>query len=434
MRFDIDEHDLYPPDAADAEITKETKQHRFRVAAGATLLVWGTSLLVQRTVGVNFDTFVLGLGVGALAGWTQLRRYGWFVAGSIGVGLGLSEVAGALFHGAFGSGIGSLFVAAGFAAIYVRYPRRSMWALFPAGIMALVGVAAFGVGLLGLIPRVFGRFLLPLLLVLGGGLLLFRHSLPPRTVKIGLAAIVATFVLVGANSVPEVDHKPPSLVVGGLPKSMTGMSLGLTPGQTLVMTGGGSGSITFRQATNATPEGRIEVNGPGRPVFTEVHHDGDRVIVGNDKSGMFGGGDARDYVVYVPPGTEIDVERGSGRISGELAGVSGHITTGSGNVDLRLLDGGAEGFRDDGPIDIETGSGKVAIDSDVALDLRALSDGDVIVNGTNTHGTFHSEPGTAGEKVRIDTGSGNVIVDMPNGTPSSSSTTAPSTTSSTPGN
>src|SRR3954469_17721711 len=212
MRFEIDEHDLYPPDADDREVTKETKQHRFRVAAGATLLVWGTSLLVQRTVGVNFDTFMLGLGVGALAGWSQLRRYGWFVAGAIGVGLGMSEVTGSLIHGALGSGISSLFVAAGFAAVYVRYPRRSMWALIPAGIMALVGVAAFGVGLLGLIPRVFGHFLLPLLLVCGGALLLFRHSLPSRTVKIGLGAIVATFVLVGANSVPEVDHKPPSLV------------------------------------------------------------------------------------------------------------------------------------------------------------------------------------------------------------------------------
>jgi hypothetical protein len=429
MRFDLDEHDLYPPDASDTEITKESKQHRFRVAAGATLLVWGTALLVQRTVGVDFDTFLLGLGVGAIAGWTQLRRYGWFVAGAIGVGLGASEVAGALFHGAFGSGIGSLLVAAGFAAIYVRYPRRSMWALIPAGIMALVGVAAFGVGLLGLIPKVFGRFLLPLLLVLGGGLLLFRHSLPARTVKIGLAAIVATFVLVGANSVPEVDHNPPSIVINGLPRSSSGMPLGLTPGQTLVMTGGGSGDITFARATADMPTGQLELNGPGRRMFSVVRHDGDRVIVGGD------GGDARDYVVYVPAGIEIDIERGSGAVSGTLAGVAGDIKTGSGKVDLRLVDGGAEGTDDEGPLHIETGSGKVMLDSDLSLDLRALSDGDVIVNGTNTHGAYHSEPGTRGERVRNDTGSGDVVVDLPtSGSRSSSSTTTPaaSTASTTP--
>src|SRR5688500_13967804 len=238
MRSDVDEQDLYPPDADDTELTAEAKNHRMRAAVGATLLTWGMSLIIQRALGVDLDTFVLGLGIGALAGWSQLRRYNWFVVGSIAAGLGAAEVTGAIVGGAFGSAVGSLLVAAGFAAIYVRYPRRSMWALVPAAIMALIAAGAFGVGLIGLLPAVLGKFLLPLLLVSGGGLLLFRHSLPPKTVKVGLAALAVTFVLVGANAVPEIDQNPQIHLPNGF-QGPEGRTQGLMSleGRTLVLEG-----------------------------------------------------------------------------------------------------------------------------------------------------------------------------------------------------
>src|SRR5687767_8514580 len=128
MRSDLDEQDLYPPDAEDTELTAEAKSHRMRAAVGATLLTWGMSLVIEISLGIDLDTFLVGIGIGALAGWSQLRRYNWFAVGAIAAGLGAAEVSGAVIGGAFGSAVASLLVAAGFAAIYVRYPRRSMWA------------------------------------------------------------------------------------------------------------------------------------------------------------------------------------------------------------------------------------------------------------------------------------------------------------------
>jgi hypothetical protein len=148
---------------------------------------------------VDLDTGFLGLGLGALAGWTQLRRYGWFVAGALLTALGLGEVAGVVVSGAFGAMVSALLVAAGFGAIYVRYPHRSRWALVPAAIFAFFGAVALLFGGLGLVPRLLGSFFLPIVLVGAGGLLLFRHSLPPRALKVGLA-VLGGMVLVAAVS------------------------------------------------------------------------------------------------------------------------------------------------------------------------------------------------------------------------------------------
>src|SRR5687768_4450564 len=105
MPSDLDEPDLYPPDAEDLDLTPEAKNHRMRAAVGATLLTWGMSLIVQRALRIDIDTFVLGIGIGALAGWSQLRRYHWFAVGSIATGLGAAEVMGAVVGGAFGSAV-----------------------------------------------------------------------------------------------------------------------------------------------------------------------------------------------------------------------------------------------------------------------------------------------------------------------------------------
>jgi hypothetical protein len=413
MRSDFDEPDLYPADAEEHEVTPEAKQHRMRAAVGTTLLVWGTSLLTQRALGIDIDTFVLGLGLGALAGWSQLRRYGWFVAGAIATGLGMAEVAGAIFNGAFGASISMFMIAAGFAAIYVRYPRRSMWALVPAGIQALVGVAAFGVGLIGLLPSVLGKFMLPLLLVGGGALLLFRHSLPPKTVKIGLAAVAAMFVLVGTTSVPgDSDHEF-NINVGGPPdRSVVTQPMPLGAGDTLVLGGGGSGDIEFRVGEAPTIQINGDEHGPGVAL---VRREGTRVLVG--KEGFFGSDQGVDYVVTVPAGVKIDVDRGSGSVSGHLAGVEGNIRTESGDVDLELEDGGAEGFADDGPLDIETDSGSVTIDSELVLNLDLGGDGDVVVNRENVNGRFRSAAGTNGLELEVDTESGDIEIDMPSSAP-----------------
>ena len=421
MRSDLDEQDLYPPDAEDHELTADAKNHRTRAAVGATLLTWGTSLIIQMALGVDIDTFVLGLGIGALAGWSQLRRYHWFAVGSIAAGLGAGEVAGALVGGAFGSAVASLLVAAGFAAIYVRYPRRSMWALVPAGIMALIAAGAFGVGLIGLLPAVLGKFLLPLLLVTGGGLLLFRHSLPPKTVKIGLAALAVTFVLVGANSVPDIDPNPRiDLGVNGPPAlpAAPPMPLTVVPGDTLVVGGGGHGDIQFVSSDT----GSITVVGGGRGAVAQARRDGDRVIVGMQGGNFLGSTRGVSYQIALPPGVRIDVERDSGSVTGVLSGVSGVIRTDSGDVDLVLEDGGDEGTADEGPLDIETESGNVTVESDLVLDLTLRSEDSVEVNGDNKNGRYLSPAGLRGMQVSVTSDRGDISVDVP---PAATTTTSP---------
>ena len=428
MRRDIDDADLYPPDFEDGELTPELKSHRMRVAIGATLLVWGMSLLVQRSLGVDLDTFVLGLGVGALAGWTQVRRYLWFAFGAIATGFGLAEVVGALMGGAFSSALGSLFVAAGFLAVYVRYPRRSTWALFPAGFMALWAVGAFGIGLLGLIPDVLGRFMLPLLLVCGGGLLLFRHSLPPRTVKIGLAAVVALFVLVGVNRVPDLDHdETPEFSFG--PKSLGGVQpLVVQPGQTLVMSGAGAGDIVLQPSTDGMA--RIAAQGDGKPRFFDTRNEGDRVVVETRGRGMFGNDrdDDLDYVVMLPAGVNVDIERGDGDVTGTLVDASGTIRTGSGDIDLSLESAGSETYVSEGELDLESESGDITVESeDLPLNLLAFSEGDVTVNGENRNGRYRSPTSQPGLDVDLNTGDGNIRVEMPDPLSAPTAPTAPTT-------
>lgn len=398
--MDLDEQDLYPPDAED--LTPEAREHRKRVAVGTALVVWGAGLLVERALGVDLETLWLGLGLAAIAGWTQVRQYNWFVAGSVVTGIGAGSLLSAPFENGFGAAIANLCIGAGFAAVYVRYPRRSSWALGFAGVFALIAVGAFGIGLIGLVPASLGRFLLPLLLIGGGVLLLLRHSLPPKTVKLGLAALAVSFVVVGATSVPDIDHDPISIDPG---PTLPVQPLALAPGQTLVMDGGGSGDIEF--VVGHVPS--IEVR--GRRDTALLRREGDRVIVG--RGGLFGNDASVDYVVTLSAGAAVDVVRGSGSVTGTLRGVRGDIRTSSGDVDLELIDGGDEGPADDGPLDIVTASGSVRIESPMLLDLDLGSEGDVVVNRQNTNGRYRSPAGTTGVMVEVDTGSGDIEIDMP---------------------
>ena len=418
MRSDLDEQDLYPPDAEDTELTAEAKNHRLRAAVGATLLTWGMSLVIELTLGLDLDTFVLGIGIGALAGWSQLRRYNWFAVGSIATGLGAAEVTGAVIGGAFGSTVASLLVAAGFAAIYVRYPRRSMWALVPAAIMALIAAGAFGVGLIGLLPAMLGRFLLPLLLVSGGALLLFRHSLPPKTVKVGLAALAVTFVLVGTTSVPEIDPAVDLHLADGRgdPNEET-MSLPALEGRTLVFVGD-SGDVSFEPSEDGvaevvTQQGRF---GPTRSVVDIDDRDDDRVVVTSQGRGGPGpGGHETDLVVRLPEGVDVEVERRSGSIGGTIIGGKSTLVTESGAIRVRIEEGGDEGFDDDGPHELRSESGAVRVESEVPLVLDVMTDTGAIRVGEQNidDDDYESPPGARGIEVEVDTCSGAIRIEGP---------------------
>jgi hypothetical protein len=88
--------------------------------------------------------------------------------------------------------------------------------------------------------------------------------------------------------------------------------------------------------------------------------------------------------------------------------------------------GGSESYLTEGSLDIETESGDIRVEADdVPLNLRALSEGDVIVNGENSNGRYRSPTSQPGLDVDIDTEDGDVLVDMPD--PVSASSTVPTT-------
>jgi hypothetical protein len=135
-----------------------------------------------------------------------------------------------------------------------------------------------------------------------------------------------------------------------------------------------------------------------------------------------------DYVLFLPPEAEVEVEVGSGdvQVSGfsksvriragsgdiELTGISGeiHARCGSGDIRLRQVfgaifartgSGDLEGWELKGHIDVETGSGDVSL-REAEGELRILTgSGDVEVEGV-----------IADESWRIRTGSGDVHLSL----------------------
>lgn len=425
MQIDVDEQGLYPPDAG--ALRPDERRHRNRVAIGTALVVWGTSLLVQRALGVDLDTFLLGLGLAAVAAWTQHRRYGWFVIGAIGTGAGLAALVNGP-HVPFAGTLSNLCIAAGFAAIYVRYPRRSKWALAVAALFAILAVGSFGIALVGLVPAVLGRFLLPLLLIGGGSLLLLRHSLPPRVVKVGLAGLALTFVLVGATSVADTGDRPNPIVLSP-PTTGASTSFAVAPGLTVVVRSA-SGSVRLRRSTDAG-RGRVAVSGRvgrsgrfGAPLVVEP--DRNRLLIGGGNGAVEGNG-AIDYDLWLPDGAAVDIETSSGDVTGVVAAGAAEINTESGDIDLRIENGSGEGFDDDGPYDVETESGSVSIDSDAPLDLDLSSKSKVTVNQGEWPDGFRSPRGASGIRVEVDTESGPVDVATPTSPDASGGASASST-------
>ncbi|MEA3077770.1 MAG: hypothetical protein QOF60_2678 [Actinomycetota bacterium] len=347
MRIDIDD-DLYPPDADGSADTPEARHGRKRAAIGTALVVWGTGLLVQRSLGVHFETFWLALGLGAFAGWLRLRHYGWFVAGAVLTAMGLGDVAGLVLSGAFASMASSLLLALGFVAVYVRYPHRSRWALVPAAVFAFLAVASFGIGLIGLVPRLLGSFTLPMVLIAAGGLLLFRHSLPPRTVRFGLIALAIVFVLAGTSNAGSLGR------FGDAPSST---SSALVSGRTVELDAG-SADVRVVELSGAAAD-RASVTGPRRSV---------RLVNSSPTRLLFSVGSG-DAVLRVPRGTPVRVNAGSGDVSVRTSSaVRWSLSSDSGDVTVNGHDlDSADAGGSSGPeVLVSTGSGDIDLDTPAA--------------------------------------------------------------------
>ncbi|HEX2849638.1 MAG TPA: hypothetical protein VHN98_03760 [Acidimicrobiales bacterium] len=189
---------LYPPDAGHP--TPEDRSRRMRTAVGTGLVVAGLALLIERALGLSLHFGPFAVGAGLLAGWLQVRRYGWFVGGAVVTGFGAGALVHSVMTGVPATMLSSFGAALGFLAVFVRYPHRSTWALIAAAFFGIVGATAGGVALLGLLPHVAANILLPVVVIGAGALLLLRGRLPSQVVRVGVVVLAILFLaLAGSN-------------------------------------------------------------------------------------------------------------------------------------------------------------------------------------------------------------------------------------------
>lgn len=163
--------------------TAEPKiDRRNRLAGGALLIGGGLLLLAGQlfTIGV-WPLLILGAAFTAAGLYT--RSAGWFIPGGVlnGIGLGALIADSGLMGGSSEGGAFLLAFALGWLSIYALTRRFTAqpqtWALFPAGIMALIGgPLLLGEGGEALLDTVFGAlaYVWPLALIAAGLVFLLR--------------------------------------------------------------------------------------------------------------------------------------------------------------------------------------------------------------------------------------------------------------------
>ena len=399
------EPDLYPPDIE--VVTPDIRRSRNRAMAGTFLVTIGSGLMLERMFTEHLDYFWLAVGFALIAGWLQAPRFLMFAVGSIMTGFAFGSLVQSAIATPFESTIGLLCAATGFFAVYVRYPRAGKWAVVPAAITACFAVLATGVELIGFIPAALTSLGLPVLLIAGGALLLFRNALPSKVVKIGLILVVVSFITSAGSGIdkwdngPEVGFTPPF----GL-KSVEA-PLPAIEGRTVVLDADNADVLL---TTSDSPFGRVTVRVQGRdaPIhFDTSDEEIDIELVGQHE--LFGpnSGRPQSWVLELPRGTDATVVTDRGAVRVEVEGGDVEIETDRGAV-MATIPTGVE----TGTLTIETDRGSVQLDSDhPSLDLRVDSeDGDVRVDGESVDVPYSNDG--AGPTVDIETNEGSVIVNV----------------------
>lgn len=347
-----DEPSLYPPDIE--HLTPELREQRKRAIIGTFLLAFGSGLMIEQLFGKDYDYFFLSLGLALLAGWLRAPQYGFFLGGAVAVGFGLDDLVESMLHMRFESTLGALFIAAGFAAVYVRYPARSKWALVPAAFMTIYAVADFGIGMIGVIPGSVG--LLPLALISGGAILVARQRLPRRAVAIGLAAAATVFVCSAASSVGDIDDR-----IGTVGYHEHVFSQKISDNFLTIRTRSGDIEVRTAKTRNARVKARVPHDwpAPGKSTIDALPPNADVEVV-------------------VPPGTDLNIE------------------TSSGDVDIAYAL--AEGDEVD----------------DIRLRMQSVS-GDISVDGEDEQedgGTHERDPERPASTIVVETTSGDIELEF----------------------
>lgn len=345
---DHDDSDLYPPDLE--IVTPEASNARNRAAVGTFLVTIGTGLVLERIVGRDLDLFLLGVGFALIAAWLQAPRFWLFAAGAIVSGIAIGDFLESLVSLPFETTLGSLCSAAGFFAVFVRYPQRAKWAVIPAVVILAFGALAGAIEVIGLVPAMLGSLGVPTLLILGGGVLLVRNTLPAPVVKGGLVVIGILLLTSMVSTVDSWDgsrigdDRDPRAVdpSGDRPPYDVTAPVAELPdlnGRTLVVETA-SGSIDLSTVSVGRGEVRT-TDGPVDPTSSiEVQETSDTVTVAW-RSGAAGAQelpDALGWVVEVPEGSRVVARTDDGAIFGDLEDGTFLLESSEGPIDVTVDD------------------------------------------------------------------------------------------------
>jgi len=382
-------------------VTPEDRDARNRAMIGTFLVVLGTGIMLERTFSNDLDVFWLAVGLSLIAGWLQAPRFLMFAVGSIITGFAAGGFLRSLVSIPFEQTISNLFAAAGFFAVYVRYPMRAKWALIPAAISAIVAVAVAGVEFIGFIPAAITGLMLPLLLIAGGALLLMRNALPPRIVKIGLAVIAVAFVASAASSVdrwdagPDIDFGPPRMFGT---QEFNEVIADLDDRTLVVETGSEPIDITTSSVADEVRVTALASRRGPSPGGIEVDEDDDTVRL------LFRHDIPASWRIVVPEGTDLDLSTDRGLVTVEHTGGDVTVETDDGAViaDLRTDEGSLAVTTERGMIQVK-GDGQVRPSIDAESD-----DGTIIVDGRPQEESYEREG--SGADLTLDSEDGQIIV------------------------
>jgi hypothetical protein len=350
-------------------------------ARGGSALSRGFLPLALITLGVVFllsnmipdrgrgALIVFGLGAAFAIGRLTTGRYGYAVPAGILMALGvyivIHEINTPGVAGISSAGLFFVLLGLGFAAVYAIGLRPSeIWPLFPAVILAGLGLVLLGASTLGPLASLsWISSYWPVALVLLGAWLLFRESIPAPARKpiatIGGLALLAYGVLAAAASVAAGGALARTGVAPGFGNAPFADTITLdqpiSAGQTLSVTNN-SGQTTIHggdgQTVHVVATRHFAIGGQGPNVQLTPSATG--LTLSSTTTGrggaVFGDASSVEYAIEVPAGVAVNVQSNSGQV--QVDGVNGTVdaTTTSGSVHLTDISG---------PVTASTSSGSI---------------------------------------------------------------------------
>ncbi len=415
---------FYPPTAGQPSFgsSRQPSERMHGAMPGLILIALGLSFFIGHAFNVHGATIFIAIGLAFLIGRVLSGNYGLAVPAGILLGFGsyvaleetrlLPQQEGAWFF---------LMLALGFLAVYAVGARpAAVWPLFPAAVLAAIGIVMLGwATLLPLAPLAWTASFWPAVLVLIGLWLLGRDLLPGPTRAIagtvgfitlllyGILAVAATVAAASTGADTELVSRLGRL---GAPLTET-VSLSTPIGEADTLTvRNSSGRTTIRRTEGG--EARVQATkhlSPGQQIEVALQPGPGGVSLEARTSGSanVGTGARVDYDIQLPAGAAVSLQTSSGAV--DLSGLTGRVQVDGSSGTVR-----ATGLS--GTTTIHTSSGSIRL-TDISGDLRVSSSSGSIramnvsrlVEATSTSGRI-SLDGRFSESSLVRSGSGDVEI------------------------